>query len=213
MCREDFNACNCFEKRLISSIINPSPRCGDARYDSWTRCPGFIIIIRPEVGWLGHDARVVTCYNTARVMRWGGGCHKWIIMVIWFTRQRHTHSWLTLGWHHDGQSRIQHTWGSRNNRHGPALSVGGTSILCIKVGNQTQILQMFLVLVMKFRLFPGNSESWPNSRFMAVDFCLVNHKKIIFRQGWLCGTLFENLAEDIWSTVKAILNEDIDFVF
>lgn len=73
--------------------------------------------------WL-DDARVVTCYDTGRVMRWGGGRHKWIIMVIWFTRQRHTHSWLTLGWHHDGQSRIPHTWGSRNNRHGPALSVG-----------------------------------------------------------------------------------------
>ena len=88
----------------------------DARSSSWSSDRKF--------AGRGHDdARVVTCYNT--VMRWGGGWHKWIIMVIWFTRQRHTHSWLTLGWHHDGQSRIQHTWRSRNNRHGPALSVGG----------------------------------------------------------------------------------------
>lgn len=151
--------------------------------------------------WL-DDARVVTCYDTGRVMRWGGGRHKWIIMVIWFTRQRHTHSWLTLGWHHDGQSRIPHTWGSRNNRHGPALSVGANiNFMHQSQGTTQTLLQMFWVLVMKFLLFPGNSESWPNSLFMAVDFCLVNHKKIIFRQGWLCGTLFENLAEDIWSRV------------
>ena len=169
MCREDFNACNCFEKRLISSIINPSPRCGmrvmipglDARSSSWSSDRKF--------AGRGHDdARVVTCYNT--VMRWGGGWHKWIIMVIWFTRQRHTHSWLTLGWHHDGQSRIQHTWRSRNNRHGPALSVGGTSILCIKVGTQTQILQMFWVLVMKFRLFPGNSRVMTKFRLYGRGF-------------------------------------------
>ena len=81
MRRVDFNACNCFEKRLISSIINPSPRCGDERYDSWIRGPGFIIIIRPEVGPV-CDARVVTCYDTGPGDAVSGGCHKWIIMVI-----------------------------------------------------------------------------------------------------------------------------------
>ena len=96
---EDFNACNCFEKRLISSIINPSPRCG-------------MRVMIPGPGTQASSSSADRKLSRARcagghvlqhspVMRWGGGCHKWIIMVIWFTRQRHTHR----DWHR-GDTRM-----------------------------------------------------------------------------------------------------------